>query len=190
MWKIVDGDGNDEDVDEVFASIEEAQEYCDYLHTKHGIETTDAWGHKIEPWYKPVLIEQGFGDLLDEYVRLGEQIKVLQTSMNDLQREQEVIKFRLHDRMEELETSSVTDQLTKHRATKYTEKRWAIADPTEFRAAVQESPYLLASVLDTALDSRVAARIAKANPELVEEIPGLVQVEQVKLRITRGKADG
>ena len=127
------------------------------------------------------------GDMIEAYLSCGAEIKQLQDAQNILQQEQEGLKYRIDERMSELDTSSITDQITKHRATKYTEQRWVVMDPTELKAAIIESPYLMDIFLSMGIDHRLASKIAKDAPDLVAEIPGIGRVEQTKLRITRGK---
>lgn len=58
LWKIVDGDGNDEEINEgeLFDSFDEAKEECDRLHDKYDIDTDGGWGN-YQPWYVPQSVQ-------------------------------------------------------------------------------------------------------------------------------------
>ena len=62
-WKIVDGDGHDEDWEiryesKLFATEAEATEACDYLHDKYHMDVDDGFGN-YWPWFKPVFVAEG-----------------------------------------------------------------------------------------------------------------------------------
>lgn len=126
------------------------------------------------------------GELLQQYVALDQEAKTMEGLTTDIKVKRDLVKYRIQDQLTAMGTTSVTDKETKHRATAYEETRWVVYDANEFLAACMESPFLHELVVPS-VNIPQAIEMAKADPVLFAEIPGIRLMSQPRLRITRGK---